>query len=236
MLDSVMSAGSTSSATAASDRRPQCNSLADELDKAFFSPVDHAFVVDIDSPRIDDEKVEEGTGQMEEVDLEEREQPPISRSRSESLTITSTDSDSPTKADDGEERLPAAEVGGDVKKSDSVQHSSSEDSLTQPKQHDNRLLALKHNRVLIERKANGLFDMATMPSECELERHVQQLEGIAALQRTLIPATGSNTASSSTNSSHGPSSMAVSSVKRPSGLQKITVAEPRDRRPRNASP
>ena len=118
------------------------------------------------------------------------------------------------------------------KKSTFIEHLSPTTSSSQQLSHkDNtRLLTSRHNRDTIDRNANGFFKMETMPFVTDVQRHTQQAEGIAALQRTLVPAIVSNAASSRTGTSHPSSSSAVAAGKHPSGLRKITFAESRDRR------
>ena len=116
------------------------------------------------------------------------------------------------------------------KKSIFMEHLSPTTSSSQQLSHkDNtKLLTSKYNRDVIDRNANGFFKMETMQSVTDVQRWTQQAEGIAALQRTLVPATASNVTSSHTGSSHASSSRAVAAEKRPTGLRKITFAEPRD--------
>ena len=118
------------------------------------------------------------------------------------------------------------------KKSIFIEHMSPTASSSQQLSHkDNtKLLTSKYNRNLIDRNANGFFKMETMPSVTDVQRRTRQAEGIAALQRTLVPVTGSNAAPSRIGNPHASSSRAPAPVKHPSSLQKITFAEPTDRK------
>ena len=88
------------------------------------------------------------------------------------------------------------------------------------------LMASKHNRELIGRNADGLFNMETMPTVTDVQRRVAQSNGIAALQRTLAPETKLEAAASSNGRSYAPSSTAVDPVKRPSTLRQVTLSKP----------
>ena len=194
MLDTIISAGSTSSAAPGFSRRSMKKSLADELDCAFG---------DID---VDPINTFELTKSADDPDS--------------SCTTETTDEQHLTEK-------PAA-LGLKPKKSIFIEHlspTSTQLQLLSWKDHT-RLATSKHNRELIERNADGFFKMEVIPSVTNVERQAQQAGGIVALQRTLIPPTYLNAASSSTVCSHGSSPRAGDPTKRP----KITFAKPRDRK------
>ena len=172
--------------------------------------------------------------------VSEGEQPAATQSNSTSPTIVDTDFDFPATfvVDDDEHSAVTktdsdAALGQTPRKSNFVEHLTPNESAPKPSSQKEHtvLLASKHNRDLIERDANGFFKMETMPTAIDVQRRIQQSKGIAALQRTLIPATLSDTASTSTSSSQASSSIAMDSVKRPSTLRQVTFAESKGRRP-----
>lgn len=217
MLVAVMSACSTSSAAPSSGMK----SLADELEGAFEDgelDLSNTFNL-IGSSRGSHEEIVD-RGRIEEVVAEEGEQPSQFQSQSNPPEVSDTDLE-PTS-------------GQPAKQSIFVEHWSPIDSCSQPlsaKEHTN-LMASKNNRDLIDRNADGFFKMETNPSVTGVERCVQQSQGIAALQKTLVPPTTSNAAPSSIGSSHTSFSTAVDPVKRLSTLKQITFkfAEPRGRK------
>ena len=137
---------------------------------------------------------------------------------------------------DSEQRPAAKSLGKAVlgqppRKTKFIELISPLESTLQPKslKEHTTLMASKHNRKLIDRNADGFFNMETMPTIDDVQRRIQQSKGIAALQRTLVPVTLSDATLSSTGSSHAPSSMAKDSVNRPSTLRQITFAETKGR-------
>ena len=215
-------------------------SLADELDSAFedksLSPADPLDWTE--SSEESGEQITQDTRRVGDVVPEEGEQPSATQSQSTSPTIRDADPGSPATVTDNE--LPAATktesqatLGQTPRKSNFVEHLSPVAPVPQPKSHKEHtiLLASKHNRDLIERDADGFFNMETMPADIDVQRRIQQSKGIAALQRTLVPAIFSDAASTSTSSSQTSTSTAVDSVKRPSTLRQVTFAESKGRRP-----
>lgn len=210
MLYTMTSAGSTSSEAPTFSRRGMKKSLADELEGDFedvsLSPGD--LLERTESPNDSREEIMEDIRRVEDVIPEEGEQPTASAPAKTAL------------------RQPA-------RKTNFIGHTSPLESTLQPKslKEHTTLMASKHNRELIDRNADGFFNMETMPTINDVQRRVQQSKGIAALQRTLAPATTlSDAASPSTGSSHARSSTAGDSAKRPSTLRQVTFVEPKGRR------
>lgn len=236
-LDTIRSAGSTTSATPRSSKRCM-KSLADELgdfDDVELSPTDS--VDQNKSPKESHEEITEATRRVEDVVPEDVEQPTATPSPSTSPAIADTDQESPTVVVIDEARTPATEIVSNAaldyspRKSNFVEQFSPVESASQNNKGSIKLMASIHNRELIDRKADGFFNMETMPSATHVKRRVEQSKGIATLQRTLIPPPLSNTASASSGSSRASSSAAVDSVKRPSKLRKVTLAQSSGRRP-----
>lgn len=218
-------------------------SLADELDGVFedvsLSP--GGFIEPTENPK---ESGEENTANIREVEvvvLEDAKQGIATDGQSAFPAIANKNPGSPAILVTDDEDLPAAHTvsytapSQTFRKTNFIEHLSPVDSRHQPisfKEHQ-RLLASKHNRDLIDRNADGFFDMERMPKATDVQRRVQQSQGIAALQRTLVPATIPDAASSTTGSSHASSSTAVDSVKDPSTLRHVTFAESKARRRNN---
>ena len=210
-------------------------SLADELD-CFFEDLDinpiHALEM-MERPTASDDAKREDGRKIKIAIPEARGESSKIKSQSNSTATANNDAVSLPKPESTVEQRSAQSrpvPSLRLKRSIFMEHLSPTSLSSQQLSHkDNtKLLASKHNRDLIERNANGFFKMDTMPTVTDVQRRTQQAEGIAALQRTLVPVTTSNTASSRTGSSHATSSRAVAAVKYPSGLRKITFAEPRD--------
>ncbi|KAL9077206.1 MAG: hypothetical protein Q9161_000472 [Pseudevernia consocians] len=219
MLYTMTSAGSTSSEAPRFSRRRMKKSLADELEGVFedvsLSP---GHPLEWTESSIDSRgEVMEDIGRVEVMIPGEGEQPTAA----------------PVAAVIDSEQRPAAKslgkavLGQPPRKTNFIEHISPLESTPQPKslKEHTTLMASKHNRKLIDRNADGFFNMETMPTVNDLQRRVQQSKGIAALQRTLVPAILSDAASSSTGSSHALSSTAKDSVKHPSTLRQVTLAE-----------
>lgn len=121
------------------------------------------------------------------------------------------------------------------KKSVFIEHLDPNTTSSQPISHkeQTKLMASKHNRELIDRNADGFFKMETMPSITDVKRRLQQSDGIAALQRTLVPAATSNALISNTGSPHVSFSMTPQLGKRSSTLRNVTYAESRAVKARN---
>lgn len=235
----MRSAGPTPSEPSTFSRR-HMESLADELGEGFngvdLSQADTLEL--IESPKGSHEGITKDTRSAESVAPEEHQHPTAEPSPSTSSAIVELDPDSPaTLVVDDEWPTPvdtASNAAPDrpPRKSNFVEHLSPVDSPLQPKSCKEHIktMAWTHNRDLINRNADGFFDMETRPTSTDVERHVQQSHGIAALQRTLVPSTLSDVASSSTGSSQASSSTAADSVKRSSTLRQVTFAELRGRR------
>ena len=209
------------------------NSLADELGGDF---------EDIDLSPVNDLEVTESTKRSCEKDLSTRsaddDYPEEHRPTSCPSTSTSA---LPTDAFPGcpvadDEHSSAANtpsndaVGQSFRRTNFVEHLSPCETAPHPttsKEHI-KFMASTNNRELIDRTAAGFFNMETRPPSTDVE--LQQSQGIAALQKTLARAKPSDAATSSTGSSHGSSSKALDSGKRPSSLQQILSAEPKNRR------
>ena len=118
-------------------------------------------------------------------------------------------------------------VGHSFRKTNFVEHLGACETAPQPRTSKEyiRFMASTNNRELIDRTAAGFFKMETRPTSTEVER--RQSQGIAALQKTLAHANLSDTAISSTDSSHA---KALDSGKRPSSLRQVSFAEPKNRR------
>ena len=135
-----------------------------------------------------------------------------------------------------DEQSPAANtpssnaVGHTFRKTNFVEHLGADETTNQPRTSKEyiRFMASTNNRELIDRTDDGFFKMETRPTSTEVER--RQSQGIAVLQKTLAHAKLSDAAMSSTGSSHGSSSKALESGKRPSSLRKVSFAEPENRR------
>ena len=221
MLDTVMSAGSTSSQVSGFSRKILVRSLADELDGAFEdTELDLTNTLDLtESPNSNYEGVVEVARRVE-------------------MVVASPTSTTFVKSD---KQFPVATIASIVapsqppRKSSFVEHSSPTNSISPPPslKDDTKIMASKHNRDLIERNPDGFFKMETMPSVADEERRIQQSQGIAALQRTLVAATLPDAAPSNSGGFHASWSKYVDSGKRPSNPRQITFAEPRDRKPRN---
>lgn len=209
-------------------------SLADELDGVF-----EDISLDLADPLDGTESLEDSREGVTE-NAGEGEQPTATQSNSTSPTIVDTDADSPAifVVDDDEYSATTktdsnAALGQTPRRSNFVEHLNFNESAPKPKSEKEHtvLLALKHNRDLIERDAKGFFKMETMPNAIDVQRRIQQSEGIAALQRTLVPANLSDAASTRTSSFPASSSTAVDSVKRRSTLRQVTFAESKGRKP-----
>ena len=239
-LDTMMSAGSTSSDAPNFSERSMGESLAVELDGDFenesLSPVGS-----LNRPQIPGDSGEEIREDVRRVELEipeDCEKPTSFQGESTSPTIAGTDPDSPATLAVDEELPPTADtisntaLGQPPRKSNFVERLSLDEPTSQHESHKEhvRLMASIHNRELIDRGANGFFNMETMPTANDVQRRVQQSKGIAALQRTFAPPPISDTASSSTSSFQGSSSTAVHSVKQPSTLRQVSFAESNGRR------
>ena len=211
-------------------------SLADELDDVLedldINPI-HALEM-LERPNGSYDAIPEARRKSKIAIPSERRKSTKIKSRSNPTEITNCDGGPVSGPESTVEKHPTqsnAVPSQPKKKSNFMEHLSPKTSSQQLSHRDNtKLLTSKHNRDLIDRNANGFFKMETMPSVTDVQRRTQQAEGIAALQRTLVPVTASNAASSRTGSPHASSSGAVAAVKHPSGLRKITFAEPRDRR------
>ena len=137
-----------------------------------------------------------------------------------------------------DEQSPAANtpgndaVGQSSRKTNFIEHLNPCETAPQPKTSKEHIkfMASTNNRELIDRTAAGFFNMNTGPTSTDVERHVQQSHGIAALQKTLARTELSDAAISSTGSSHGSSSKALDLGKRPSSLRQISFAQPKNRR------
>ena len=240
MLDTMMSAGSTSSDAPNFSERSMGKSLADELDGDFedvlLSPAGSLNRVKI--PEDNREEIREDVRRVEDEVPEDCEQPTSTQGESTSPTIAGTDPDSPATLVVDEELPPTADttsntaLGQPPRKSNFVERLSLDEPTSQHESHKEhvKLMASIHNRELIDRGAGGFFNMESMPTANDVQRRVQQSKGIAALQRTLAPPQISDTASSSTSSFQGSLSTAVNSVKQPSTLRQVTFAEPKGRR------
>ena len=234
----MMSASSTSSAAPSFKRESMKKSLSDELD-CFFEDLDinpiHALEM-MERPNGSHDTVSEDRRRKIKIAIpEERRKSSKIQSQSKSTAITNSDAVAFSEPETTVEQRPArhnAVPSLPPKKSIFIEHMSPTTSSSQQLSHkDNtKLLTSKHNRNLIDRNANGFFKMETMPSVADVQRRAQQAEGIAALQRTLVPATVSNIVSSCNISSHASSPRAVAPVNHLSGLRKITFAEPTDRK------
>lgn len=220
--------------------RHMTNSLADELE-GVFEDISFNLADPLDETEILDNSLEEITknvGKLWNVVLE-GEDFRGSQSNSSSPTMVDTDPDSPATIATDDETPAATKTDSNAtliqtpRRSNFVEHLSSDESGSQPKSHKDCtvLLASKHNRELIERDANGFFDMESMPNTIDVQRRIQQSEGITALQRTLVPANLSAVASTNIANPHASSFTAVDSIKRPSTVQHVTFAESQGRRP-----
>lgn len=208
-------------------------SLGDELAGDFediaLSPADTLDLME--SPKSSHEK---SMGDTRSVDMVcEKRVEPTAACLSTPLASGNADPESPAILVDEDKGSTTANTVSDValsqppKKSKFVEHTSPVDSSSQraPYKEHTKKVALINNRDLIERKADGFFNMETLPTATDVQRRVKQSEGIAALQRTLVPTTLSDLASISGRSSHASSSTAVDSVKRSSSLRQVTFAE-----------
>ena len=240
-LDIMMSARSASSDAPNFSERSMGKSLADELDGDFedvsLSPA--GSLDRVESPKDSREEIKEDVRRVEDALPEDNEQPTSTQGESTSPTIAGTDPDSPATLAVDEELPPTADTISNTalgqqppRKSNFVERWSLDEPTSQHESHKKhiRLMASIHNRELIDRGADGFFNMETMPTANDVQRRVQRSKGIAALQRTLAPPQVSDTAWSSTGSSQGSSSTAVNSVKQPSTLRQVTFAEPKGRR------
>ena len=176
------------------------------------------------------EEIVERTRRIESMVLEEHQYPIATPSPSTSPTIAGSDSDSPaTSVDDN---TASTTLGQLPKKSIFIEHLRPVESASQKmseKEHT-KMLASMYNRELIDRNADGFFNIETMPTvAADVHRRVQQSQGIATLQGTLVPPPLSDTASSSSVISHASSSTAVDPVKHPSRLRQATSADPKCR-------
>ena len=215
-------------------------SLAEELDDAFrdvdLGPAD--ILEPMEHPKSSHEMVTEDTRRVEDVVPQEHVAPLATR-QSNSPAIANADPDSPATLMGDDQRSPIANTISNAtlrqtpRKSNFVEDLSPVNSSSQPVylKDCRKLTASKHNRELIDRNADGFFKMDTMPSVTDVRRRVQQSDGIAALQRTLVPTKVSDAASSSTRNSHASSSTTVDSVKRPSALRQVTFAKSSGRKP-----
>ena len=235
MIDTMMSANSTSSAAPSFKRESMNKSLANELN-FFFEDLDinpiHALEM-MERPNGSHDAIPEDRKKIKIAIPEKRRKPSKSQSQPKSTAIADHDPVPFSGPESTGEQHPARENAVPslrLKKSIFIEHMSPTALSSQQLSHkDNtKLVTSKHNRDIIDRNADGFFKMETMPSVTDVQRRTQQAEGIAALQRTLVPVTLSNAASSRTGSSHASSSRAVATVKHPSGLRKITFAEPGD--------
>ncbi|CAF9926709.1 hypothetical protein IMSHALPRED_007019 [Imshaugia aleurites] len=200
-------------------------SLADELDAAFEDvPLDLADSLDqAKSPKASREETMEYTRKAGDVIPRKCEQ--TMTTQDSSSTLVGNDRQSPTM-----KTFSNAALGPPPEKSDFIEHVSSVGSSPQPASHKNhiKLMASVHNRELIGRNADGFFNMDNTPDSVDVR--IQQADGIAALQRTLVPTTLPDATSSSTSNSQASSSAAVDSVSRPSSLRQVTFSAPKDRR------
>ena len=238
----MMSAStSTSSAAPNFQRESMKQSLADEFDRMFeclnINPI-HA-VETMKGPNGSHDGIPEDKRKIRIAVPEERREHSKSKSQSESPGIANHDAVPSSGPESIVEQHPArynAVPSQRPKKSVFIEHLSPTASSYHRLSHkDNtKLEASKNNRDLIDRNANGFFKMETVPSVIDVQRRTQQAEGIAALQKTLVPATVSNATSSRRTGTHASSSRVVAPVKHPSGLRKIIFAEPRDRKRGNA--
>ena len=230
IFDTMLSAISTSSAAPNFKRESMNKSLADELD---------CCIGDLDiNPIYALEMMEHSNGSHDAIPKDKRKikrKPLKTKGHSNPTVIANHDAVPLSGPKSTVEQHPAQSTAVPrlpPKRSVFMEHLSPTTSSSQQLSHkDNtKLLTSKHNRDVIDRNANGFFKMETTPSVADVQRRTQQAEGIAALQRTLVPATVSNAASFRTGTSHASSSKAGATVKHPSGLRKIAFAEPRDRR------
>ena len=211
-------------------------SLADELDCVLenmdFDPI-HALEM-MERPNGSHDAIPEDRRKSKIAIPEERRKPSRIKSQSNTTAIANNDAVPFSGPESMVEQHPVesnAVSSVRPKRSNFMELLSPTSSSQKLSHKDNtKLLTSKHNRDLIDRNANGFFKMDTMPSVTDVQRHTQQAEGIAALQRTLVPMTVSNAASSRIGSSHASSARVVATVKHPSNLRKVTFAEPRDRR------
>ena len=234
----MFSAISTSSTAPSFKRESMNKSLADELD-CFFEELDvnpiHALEM-MERPNGGHEGIREDRRSEIKIAVpEERRKPSKTKIQYNSTAIANHDAVTSSGQENIDEQHAAQSntvPSMRHKRSIFMEHLSPNKSPSQQLSHkDNtKLLTSKHNRNLIDRNANGFFKMETMASVTDVQRRTQQAEGIAALQRTLVPVAVSNAASSRTASSRASSSRAGAAVKHPSRSQKITFAEPRDRR------
>lgn len=243
MLDTVMSAGSTSSAAPNFTRQSILKSLADELDSAFENidlNEDYTFEP-TKSSKPCDEKIAWDSRSVADGATEKQEKLSTDQGQTDSLPVANSDPDSPLISEKSDEQLPPSTEKASVvrpslpsRPSHFIEILSPKNSLSEPLSHEEqtKLIASKHNRDVIERNANGFFKIETMPSTTDVQRQTQQAEGMAALQRTLVPATISGTTLSVKSSSHASSSTAASSMKHPPTKLTINFAEPRNRKPR----
>ncbi len=212
-------------------------SLADELDHGLevsLSPVD--ILGSIESRKASREEIAKDTTSVEGMVPEEGEQRLATQSHSSFPAVADTDLDSPAIFVIDDDRSPTAHTQNTTKlsrpprKSNFIEHCSPVESTPLPKSFTEHpiLVASKHSRELIARNKDGLFNMETMPTATDVQRHVQQSKGIAALQRTLVPAKISDVAPF--GSGNASSSGVADSVRRPSTLRQVTFAEPKGRR------
>lgn len=236
--ENVRSIGSTSSEAPRFSGRCTQKSLAAELDEAFkevsLSPAD--FFDRAEGPRNSHEGTTEHAESVRDVISEDCERRTTTPGELSPSTTVESDIETPATSVDNN-RSPTdttsiSALGQKYKKSHFVEQISPVNLAAKPLSLKERtkLLAVVHNRELIDRNADGFFVMKTAPSATDVQGRVQQAEGIAALQRTLVPVALSNAASSSTDNSHTSSFTAAEPVERPSSLRQLTFAEPRDRR------
>lgn len=215
-------------------------SLADELDRGFedvsLSPT--GIFGGTESRKASREEIAKNTTRFEGMVPEDGEQHLATQSHSSFPAMADTDLDSPATFVIDDERSPTAHTQNTTalsrppRKSKFIEHCSPVESTAQPKSFTEHpiLVASKHNRELIARNTDGFFNMEIMPTATDVQRHIQQSKGIAALQRTLVPVKIPNVAPFRSGSSHDSSSRAADSVRRPSTLRQVTFAEPQGRR------
>lgn len=236
--NTMMLASLTSSAAPSFSRGSMKKSLADELDCAFenidLSPI---YTVEmVESPKASYEGM-----MMEDIRTTEDVVPEGHEGHSKSPGLANDDPESHVAVkEDGVELHTANNASNAApnlppKKSVFIEHLDPNTTSSQPISHkeQTKLMASKHNRELIDRNADGFFKMETMPSITDVKRRVQQSDGIAALQRTLVPAATSNALTSNTGSPHVSFSMTPKLGKRSSTLRNVTYAESRGVKARN---
>lgn len=241
MLDTVMSAGSTSSEAPNFSRQSMKKSLADELDSAFENiDLDTDYTLDpIKFSSAPDEDIAGDTSRAANAATEKQEKSSSVQGQSDSIIVANDVSDSCLSSEGSKQQQSSARDKASIvrpsltsRPSHFIENLSPVNPLSQPLSHEEqtKLIVSKHNRETIERNADGFFRMETTPTITDVQRQAQQAEGIAALQRTLDPAKISGAASASIGSSHTSSSAAVDSMKRPLTKLQINFAEPRSRK------